>query len=95
MIIVFSCNFVNYFYSVASEILKTKGIPFDVLKPLIAETARKIQVMKPDEAQTGPAVRFDENIIAEHLSRLRGLNYFDELYNSISRSIFEFHKKNG
>lgn len=91
---VFSCNFVNHFYTMASKILSEKNIDFDVLKPLIRETAEKVQEMKPENAQTGPAVRFDRNVIDKHLSALEFDPHKRELYNSISKSIFEFHQKN-
>lgn len=90
---VFACNFVNHFYTIASEYLKNQNIPFEVLRPLILETALKIQEMKPMEAQTGPAVRFDENIISKHIDELDGLSNYAELYNLISKSIFEHHSK--
>jgi predicted short-subunit dehydrogenase-like oxidoreductase (DUF2520 family) len=90
---VFACNFVNYFYSVAADILKSKDIPFDVLKPLILETARKVQEMNPEKAQTGPAVRFDESIINAHLNELNEFPNYQQLYKSISKSIFEHYKK--
>ncbi|NQU54417.1 MAG: DUF2520 domain-containing protein [Bacteroidetes bacterium] len=90
---VFTCNFVNHLYAISSEILKSKNIPFDVLKPLILETAQKVQEIEPQDAQTGPAVRFDENIISSHLKELEGNKNYVELYNSISKSIFEHHKK--
>ena len=90
---VFACNFVNHMYAIANDILELAEIPFDVLKPLILETAQKVQVMKPSEAQTGPAVRFDENIIVRHLQELEDIKNFAELYNSISKSIFENHQK--
>ncbi len=91
---VFACNFVNHLYTISSEILKNEDIPFEVLKPMILETAQKVQVIHPFDAQTGPAIRFDENIISAHLNDLRGLNDYAELYSSISRSIFEHHQKN-
>lgn len=91
---VFACNFVNHFYFRASEVLSEKNIPFDVLKPLIMETALKVQEMEPSTAQTGPAVRFDEKVINKHLEALEFDSKARELYNSISKSIFEFHKKN-
>lgn len=89
---VFACNFVNHFYCVASDILHSKNIPFAVLYPLIAETAEKIKQMTPAEAQTGPAVRFDKNIISTHLNELQNFPAFRELYESMSKSIFEYHK---
>ena len=90
---VFACNFVNHFYTLAAEVLKQESIPFDVLKPLILETALKVQEMEPEKAQTGPAVRFDENIISAHLKEIKDLKHYAELYNSISKSIFDHHQK--
>jgi predicted short-subunit dehydrogenase-like oxidoreductase (DUF2520 family) len=90
---VFACNFVNHFYTIAAEILKSKDIPFDVLKPLILETALKVQELAPGKAQTGPAVRFDENIISAHLQALNDFDEYRQLYISVSKSIFEHYKK--
>jgi predicted short-subunit dehydrogenase-like oxidoreductase (DUF2520 family) len=90
---VFACNFVNHFYTVASDILKSNDIPFDVLKPLILETAEKVQHLDPKKAQTGPAVRFDKNIIEMHLEALENFKDYHELYKSISNRIFEHYKK--
>ena len=90
---VFACNFVNHFYTLAAGYLEAQDIPFDVLHPLIEETARKVQEMPPKEAQTGPAVRFDENIINDHLQQLEQFPELKALYNSISKSIFEHHQK--
>jgi predicted short-subunit dehydrogenase-like oxidoreductase (DUF2520 family) len=90
---VFACNFVNHFYTIAAEILKSKDISFDVLKPLILETALKVQELAPGKAQTGPAVRFDENIISAHLQALNDFDEYRQLYISVSKSIFEHYKK--
>ncbi|GAB1450149.1 DUF2520 domain-containing protein [Draconibacterium sp.] len=90
---VFACNFVNHFYTIAADILKSKDIQFDVLRPLILETAQKVQELEPEEAQTGPAIRFDENIINSHLNELKEFGDYQQLYNSISKSIFDRYKK--
>jgi predicted short-subunit dehydrogenase-like oxidoreductase (DUF2520 family) len=90
---VFACNFVNHFYTIAADILKSKDIQFDVLKPLILETAKKVQEMDPKLAQTGPAVRFDENIINSHLNELNDFGDYRQLYMSVSKSIFEHYKE--
>ncbi|RIJ50361.1 DUF2520 domain-containing protein [Maribellus luteus] len=90
---VFACNFVNHFYALAAGFLESQDIPFEVLHPLILETARKAQEMPPKEAQTGPAVRFDENIINDHLQALAEYPEMQPLYNLISRSIFDHHQK--
>lgn len=89
---VFACNFVNYFYTVAGEVLNSEEIPFEVLYPLIAETARKAQEMDPEQAQTGPAVRFDQNVIFKHLEALEAFPEFQNLYRLVSESIFKFYQ---
>ncbi|MEH6765302.1 MAG: DUF2520 domain-containing protein [Aequorivita antarctica] len=67
---VFVNNFVNHLYEIGSEILKDENLPFDLLKPLIAETASKIESLSPQEAQTGPAKRNDKKTIEKHLHLL-------------------------
>jgi YrbI family 3-deoxy-D-manno-octulosonate 8-phosphate phosphatase len=88
---VFACNFVNYFYSVASDILSSQKISFDVLVPLITETAHKIEEALPLQAQTGPAVRFDMDTISKHLESLNVFPHYRDLYNLISNGIFNRH----
>lgn len=90
---VFVCNFVNHLYAIGAEILKSNDIPFDVLKPLIMETAGKVLELEPEKAQTGPAVRFDENIINSHLNELKEFSDYQQLYRSISKSIFDHYNK--
>jgi predicted short-subunit dehydrogenase-like oxidoreductase (DUF2520 family) len=92
---VFACNFVNHLYAIACSILEEKGIDFEVLRPLIMETAEKIKDLPPKEAQTGPAVRFDKAIIEKHIKYLSDKPDLSDLYKTISKSIFEFHKKSG
>ncbi|MCY1722911.1 DUF2520 domain-containing protein [Prolixibacteraceae bacterium Z1-6] len=90
---VFACNFVNHFYTLAGDFLQTEDIAFEVLYPLISETAKKVQEMNPADAQTGPAVRFDENIINDHLKQLNNFPDHQEVYKSISKSIFKRHQE--
>lgn len=86
---VFACNFVNHMYAISEEILAKENIPFDILFPLIDETTSKIHSMSPSEAQTGPAIRYDENIINKHLSLIDD-PLLKEIYKDISQSI---HRK--
>ena len=60
---VFACNFTNHCYALAADVLAQKGLPFDVMLPLIDETARKVHELHPTDAQTGPAVRGDQNVM--------------------------------
>ncbi|MGQ9424581.1 Rossmann-like and DUF2520 domain-containing protein [Gilvimarinus sp. F26214L] len=92
---VFACNFVNHFYHLAAEILEGQGLGFQDLLPLIDETARKVHDMSPAAAQTGPAVRYDHNVIDAHLGLLADRPEMKSLYEAVSRSIFRQATKNG
>ncbi len=67
---VFSCNFVNHLYQIGNEICDENKVPFEILFPLIQETADKIKTLSPKEAQTGPAIRHDQKTIDKHLAFL-------------------------
>ena len=88
---VFACNFANHCYAVSQELLQQHGIPFDVMLPLIDETAAKVHGMTPKEAQTGPAVRYDENVIGKQIQLLENQPYFQKIYDSMSKSIHELN----
>ena len=60
---------------------------FELLLPLIDETAAKVHDLPPEQAQTGPAIRYDENIIGKHLQLLENQPEIAEIYRLISRSI--------
>jgi 3-deoxy-D-manno-octulosonate 8-phosphate phosphatase (KDO 8-P phosphatase) len=62
-----------------------------VLKPLITETAHKIEEADPFKAQTGPAVRFDKDTILKHLESLNNFPHYRNLYSLISNSIYNRH----
>lgn len=91
MAAVFACNFTNHMYALCDKLLSEQDIPFEVMLPLIDETARKVHELKPLEAQTGPAVRYDVNVINRHLSMLQDNPDMCDLYERISKSI---HKTN-
>jgi predicted short-subunit dehydrogenase-like oxidoreductase (DUF2520 family) len=90
---IFACNFVNHFYTLADDILKSHQISFDVLHQLINETAMKVQEIEPAKAQTGPAVRYDTQIISAHLEALQDFPELKELYHNITNSIYLYYKK--
>lgn len=83
---VFACNFTNHIYALAVKLLQEQDIPANVLLPLIDETAAKIHTMPPKVAQTGPAIRYDENVINKHLAML-GDSDMRSIYQLISQSI--------
>lgn len=90
---VFACNFSNYMYDIASEIVGKAGIGFDLLHPLILETATKIKTLTPYLAQTGPSVRYDKKTIDTHLWMLRKTPEYKKLYFELSNDIHNRHKK--
>ena len=91
---VFACNFANHCYAASQELLQQHGIPFDVMLPLIDETAAKVHGMTPKEAQTGPAVRYDENVIGKQIRLLENQPYFQKIYDCMSKSIHELESEN-
>ncbi|HEY3390507.1 MAG TPA: DUF2520 domain-containing protein, partial [Prolixibacteraceae bacterium] len=90
---VFACNFVNHFYAIGEELLREKGIDFEILKPLILETATKIAGQSPASSQTGPASRNDKTVMDKHLSMLENHPDLQKLYSQISERIIQTHKK--
>jgi predicted short-subunit dehydrogenase-like oxidoreductase (DUF2520 family) len=90
---VFACNFVNHMYFIASEILKSENLPFDLLRPLILETANKMNELSPFAAQTGPAKRNDQLVIKKHLDLLSFSPEFREIYRELTGSIRNMQEK--
>ncbi len=82
---VFVNNFVNHLYKIGSDICYNNNVSFRILQPLIEETARKIRDISPVNAQTGPAIRKDENTIENHLKDLN--NHQQEIYKLLTKSI--------
>lgn len=89
---VFACNFSNYFYTIASDILENQSITFEILQPLILETATKIQFIPPHDAQTGPARRNDTETIQKHLEMIEDED-LKKIYSDLSTKIAERYKK--
>lgn len=90
---VFACNFSNYMFMIAEDLLEKNDIPFEVLKPLIKETAGKIEHSSPYESQTGPAVRHDYRIIENHLDMLKNEEKYREIYNLLTQNILKVLEK--
>lgn len=84
---VFACNFVNHCYRLSEKVLSKYDIPFSVMLPLVEETARKVHEISPKDAQTGPAVRWDENVMLEHKQMLKDDEMMLEIYELMSKSI--------
>jgi len=89
---IFACNFVNYLYTVSNDLLAASNLPFEVLKPLILETAAKVQTHAPLTVQTGPAVRFDRKVMDKHLVLLDKQPVLKTLYKELSLGIHQRSK---
>lgn len=86
---VFACNFSNYMYTIAEEILNRSNLSLDILKPLILETAGKIKSNSPSQIQTGPAKRKDKMVINDHLKLLSGNPLYYKIYEILTSGIME------
>ena len=85
---VFVANFVNRLYIEAERILKENNLPFDLVKPLILEVARKVQNFPANKSQTGPASRGDVKTIKKHLNFLKDSKQKD-LYQLLTEGIIQ------
>lgn len=83
---VFVNNFTNHFYHLGQNICQQHQISFDILKPIILQTAQNIQTINPSETQTGPAIRRDLLTIEKHLLQLTDKEV-QTLYSIISENI--------
>lgn len=91
---VLACNFVNALYAMAADHLqKTESLPFDVLRPLIEETAHKaVEAVHPRNVQTGPAVRGDRSVAERHQAMIEDLQQ-REIYKLLNDYIWETSRK--
>ena len=86
---VFACNFANAMYANATEILERADLPFDIVAPVIEETAKKvIESKKPSASQTGPARRGDTQTLLRHRTMLADEERKREIYDKISEDIW-------
>ena len=91
---VFVNNFVNHLYALAGDVVADADLEFDVLRPLILETAHKaLDAGDPRAVQTGPAVRGDRGVVERHLDMLERDRLKSEIYKLITESIWETSKR--
>ena len=87
---VFACNFANAMYANAAEVLASVNLPFDIVAPVIEETAHKaVQALNPMATQTGPARRGDSETLDRHRKMLADKPRTKEIYDKISEDICE------
>jgi predicted short-subunit dehydrogenase-like oxidoreductase (DUF2520 family) len=89
---VFANNFSNHLFDLAFQIMESKGLSFDLIRPLILETANKVQYNNPTDVQTGPAKRNDQVTMRRHFDLLKNNLEWQQLYETLSKSIGKQNK---
>jgi predicted short-subunit dehydrogenase-like oxidoreductase (DUF2520 family) len=84
-------NFSNHLFALAEQYCLQHQLSFDLLKPLIVETATRVVDHAPSQMQTGPAMRGDLVTIATHLNLLGKTPALAQLYATLSASIAGMH----
>lgn len=84
---VFVNNFVNHLYFIGNQICEHNSVPFEILHPIIKETALKITTLSPFDAQTGPAKRNDTKTLKKHEAMLTENQ--KEIYKLLTKSIYK------
>lgn len=86
---VFASNFGNCINAMAQQIMEQHNLPFEIIHPLISETAKKIQYGNLWSLQTGPAKRGDTKTLDKHRRLLIDDSKALEVYNLLSSIIEE------
>ena len=60
-------NFTNHLYAIAEDFCSKEKVNFNLLLPLIIETAQRTRYSLPSKVQTGPAIRKDIQTLDKHL----------------------------
>ncbi|MCX6267800.1 MAG: DUF2520 domain-containing protein [Bacteroidetes bacterium] len=92
---VFAANFTNFLYAVAEDLLCSREIPFNLLEPLILQTAGNVRHGNLLQRQTGPAVRGDASVLDKQRALLSDNPDYLEMYNLITKNIIKHKSLNG
>ena len=90
---VFVCNFTNHMLTAGKKIASKAGFSFEVLSPLINETISKAMDIGPENSQTGPAIRNDQNTIEKHMELLSFSPELQRIYSEMTRSIIRYYSE--
>jgi len=88
---VFCNNFTNHLFTISEQMCNENQIPFDTLMPIIEQTFKKLGAGSPQQSQTGPAVRGDENTLTAHRELLAAFPGRLEIYDAITNSIKDMY----
>jgi len=82
---VFGSNFTNAMCHIAYRLLAEHQIDDKMIKPLLRQTFAKLESMLPADAQTGPAMRGDQQTLIRHTEALE-----DELLKRIYLTVSQY-----
>ncbi len=91
---VFASNFTNLNYVISEEILRKHDLSFEIMHPIIIESAKKAMNASPAKLQTGPAVREDINVLKKHTALLNEFPKYQEMYKLLTEIIIQKKKNN-
>lgn len=81
-------NFTNYIYRQANRVaIQPVDLDFDIYESLIRSHIKAVLEKGPEETQTGPAIRGDEEVIQKHMKVLSSDKELKQLYGAISYMI--------
>lgn len=88
---VFACNLTNHLLHISNALLEESGMKYEWLTPLVVETFEKSLTLGPLQAQTGPAVRGDLEVLDKHMSLLAEKPDIQYIYQIITEHIMKIH----
>ena len=86
-------NFVNYLLGLAANQMNQQSLSWELLDPLLQETLSKAFALGPERAQTGPAMRGDNEIMEQHKLLLEN-SYERAVYDSLAKAIYHHYHSN-
>jgi len=86
-------NFSNHLYALAESYCIAEKINFNLLLPLISETANRLQYGSPGQMQTGPAIRNDIETIQKHIGILNNHPAIKQVFETLTQSIQDFYRR--
>ena len=82
-------NFTNHLYALTEAYCQQEKVDFNLLLPLINETASRLKDHSPSKVQTGPAVRNDIVTIQKHMKLLAEYPELRRVYEFLTESIIK------
>ncbi len=86
-------NFTNHLYTLTAEYCNREGVDFNMLQPIIEETALRLNAQLPGDVQTGPAIRGDRSTLERHMLALSNHPELKIIYQTFTESLLKSRMK--